>query len=123
MKLVIHPHTQELEAILLDGNRVPLPAYLLEDKYIPSVQIKIGGPLKRRIKGGYKDGSEVIYYRIGSFMVVRTIKYDDQGKCVSDEEKLVTDPTQLELPYVLRNHIIFTNNKDNDGHLELPKEA
>jgi len=62
-------------------------------------------------------------YRIGDLMVVRTLKYDNQGSCVSDEEKLVTDPKQLELPYVLRNHIAFTNKKDSNGHLELPKEA
>jgi len=60
MKLLIHPHTQELEAMLLDGNRIPLPSHLLEAKYTPSVQIKIGGPLKGRIKGRSKDGSEVI---------------------------------------------------------------
>ena len=64
-----------------------------------------------------KDGSKVIYYRIGDLMVVRTLKYDDQGNCVSDEEKLVTDPKQLEFLYVLRNHIAFTNMKDRDGHL------
>ncbi len=123
MKLVIHPHTQELEAMLLDGNRVPLPSHLLETQYAPSVQIKIGGPLKGRIMGRSKDGSKVVYYRIGDLMVVRTLKYDDQGNCVSDEEKQVTDPKQLEIPYVLRNHIVFTNKKDINGHLEIPKEA
>jgi hypothetical protein len=109
--------------MLLDGNLVPLPSYLLETQYTPSVQIKIGGPLKGRIMGRSKGGSEVVYYRIGDLMVIRTLKYDEQGNCVSDEEKQVTDPKQLELPYTLRNHIVFTNKKDINGHLEMPKEA
>ena len=123
MKLVIHPHTQELGLRLVDGSHIPLPSYLLETKDVPCVQIKIGGPLSGRTKGRSKDGLEVIYYRIGDLTVVRTLKYDAQGNCISDEEKLINDPKQLELPYVLRNHIVFTNEKDINGHLEIPKEA
>ncbi len=123
MKLVIHSHTQELEVMLLDGSRVSLPLHLLETKYAPSVQIKIGRPLKDCIKGKSKDGSEVVYYKIDDLIVVRTLKYDDQGNCISDEEKLVNDSKQLEHPYVLRNHIVFTSKQDINGYLEIPKEA